>query len=378
MHEGKTGIVLYCPEAFSLFAGGEDGPRSGGAGIAMYHIANALAKHDKFEVAFLFDSEKSQKLSHPSIQFLSFPRLVQHGVPILSRFVNKARLHKAIPYSSPVFITMMDENVLPIANLAKSIPRSKTIYHVASDYDVHQPRCVPPEMSAFVLDLIAESDAVISQSQHQREMLLASRGKDSFLIRNGWPLEGEPVPSDSREYTLWVAAIKEHKQPWYFLDLAQVNPDEQFLMIGPPAQESSRSSQLYAYISRRAEQLPNLIFINRMVAFEETSQYFRKAKCFVNTSEFEGFPNTFVQAMDAGTPLVSLGVDPDGFIEKAGCGVSAQGDILKFYSEFQRIIRDDDLLSEMGKHAREYVMENHDIEKTVLSVIEVIDAAQQH
>ena len=41
-----------------------------------------------------------------------------------------------------------------------------------------------------------------------------------------------------------------------------------------------------------------------------------KSKILINTSSFEGFPNTFVQAWANGVPVISLKVDPDNIIKK--------------------------------------------------------------
>jgi hypothetical protein len=59
-------------------------------------------------------------------------------------------------------------------------------------------------------------------------------------------------------------------------------------------------------------------------------RWFDEATVFVNTSDYEGFPNTFVQAATGGCGILSLRVNPDGFLDRFGCGASAGGDWERF------------------------------------------------
>ena len=48
-----------------------------------------------------------------------------------------------------------------------------------------------------------------------------------------------------------------------------------------------------------------------------------RAHLFVNTSLFEGFANTFIQASMREAPVVSLHVNPDGVFDEGTVGVCA-------------------------------------------------------
>jgi glycosyltransferase involved in cell wall biosynthesis len=55
--------------------------------------------------------------------------------------------------------------------------------------------------------------------------------------------------------------------------------------------------------------------------YRETNALYGRARVFVNTSDLEGFPNTYVQAWSSGTPVVAF-FDPDGIIARHGLGAA--------------------------------------------------------
>ncbi len=77
---------------------------------------------------------------------------------------------------------------------------------------------------------------------------------------------------------------------------------------------------LYQRVERGAQALPNLKF-HGQVKFGMTRALFARARIFVNTSSFEGFPNTYLQAWANGVPVVAT-FDPDGIIAARGLGVT--------------------------------------------------------
>ena len=127
--------------------------------------------------------------------------------------------------------------------------------------------------------------------------------------------------------------------------------------------QKASNNEDYEALVTEAAQIHNLTFISR-VPFEEIDAYFRRAKILVSTSDSEGFANIFIQACKAGTPILSLNSNPDGFLGKYQCGMDCHGnwqqltDGLRFMLEQQRYVQ-------MGLNARKYAEENHDITRIV-------------
>jgi glycosyltransferase involved in cell wall biosynthesis len=116
---------------------------------------------------------------------------------------------------------------------------------------------------------------------------------------------------------LWISRCHPIKRPHLFLDLAEALPETRCRMICP-----CEERELWNSVAARASKLPNLEFIEK-VPYHEVQEHYDASEIFVNTSTFEGFPNSFIQAGLGKTALLSLCVDPDGMIAAFGSGVLA-------------------------------------------------------
>jgi glycosyltransferase involved in cell wall biosynthesis len=150
-------------------------------------------------------------------------------------------------------------------------------------------------------------DAVLAQNALQRTLCLEQYGRKAHLVRSCYI----PPASAGRNRSgdvLWVSTLREFKRPGLLLDIARALPDIQFRMIGGPG--SDRRSDLEAYQRWRdqAGRMGNVEFIG-FVPFADVEAHFDSASLLVNTSEQEGFPNTFLQAWARGIPTVSF-LDP--------------------------------------------------------------------
>jgi glycosyltransferase involved in cell wall biosynthesis len=169
----------------------------------------------------------------------------------------------------------------------------------------------------------------------------------------------QPLDERESQTILWVGRSADVKRPERFLELTKQMPEQRFTMICQRAVEDKQYDNFVA----KAKQIKNLEFISR-VPFHQIHEYFQRARVFVNTSDYEGFPNTFIQACTCATPILSLNVNPDGFLDKYECGMCANGDWELFVDMLKKLLNHETAY-ELGNNARKYVEEYHDIVKIV-------------
>ncbi len=160
-----------------------------------------------------------------------------------------------------------------------------------------------------------------------------------------------PRISEKQIDLLWVSRCQQLKRPHLFLDLVEGLPDARCTMICP-----CEDKELWDSVARRARNLPNLEFIEK-VPYHEIQEYYDRAKIFVNTSTFEGFPNSFIQSGMGKTALLSLCIDPDGMIQVFGSGLLAGGSMEKMILGAKAMLCDATLLSAMQEGSCRMVAE---------------------
>lgn len=105
---------------------------------------------------------------------------------------------------------------------------------------------------------------------------------------------------------------------------------------------------------------PDNLHIVEHVAPTEIWGYLSRARVLVNTSIFEGFPNTFLQSAVAGAPIVSLGVDPDSMMAIHGCGICAGGDMQTMREAVVKLSGDNAHAEVLALAAHRYTLTHHE------------------
>lgn len=240
--------------------------------------------------------------------------------------------------------------------------RKKYVFLSGSDYDYYPEFKKYPDRTDMYGTLFAlktyaieSADAHIVQSERQAALLRNGYGRIGKVIKN--PIDVNPkFPRNlASQKILWVGKSDERvKRPSIVLELARQLPRFSFVMI-----LNRNIDETHAECIGLAKQLPNVTLIER-VPFEEIERYFANARLHLNTSVFEGMPNTFLQAAKYGVPTVSIQVDPGEMLSRHGIGLVSNGDFELFKAHVSEVMTNDNLYKQLSTQALVYVHAYHD------------------
>lgn len=247
----------------------------------------------------------------------------------------------------------------------------RTIFRLASDSD-----CDPDKlMVRLARDRLLygwglkRTDRILAQTPFQQKALLKNYGVHSTVARSLADLASAARPLPNRDIdVLWVSNIQPVKRPDRILELAVRLPRLRFHLIGGPM---SGHADLYETVASKASSLPNVTF-HGPVSYHEVRAYYGRARVLVNTSDVEGFPNTYLQAWANETPVVAMH-DPNAIIDRNGLG-QAVTDFGMMHQAIDTLASDDRLWVLASTASRRFVEENYGDEATLGEYLNAIDS----
>ena len=242
-----------------------------------------------------------------------------------------------------------------VATFAKLL-NIKVVFLGASDADFKPEQELINDKKSRVIYRtgIRKTGYFVLQNNNQKECLEKNYGKKKcVIIPNIWPTSDKDNAGNARDIDfLWVGNFRELKRPQWLIQLAEDNPQYNFVMVGG----SSNGSQLYKDCEKRANQCQNLAFMGR-TDFDDVNKLFERAKIYVCTSEIEGFPNTFLQAWSNNIPVVTT-FDPSDTVKQNGLGLCVNS-----YEELdatvKALIADQQKQQEIQQNIAEYFKTSH-------------------
>ena len=346
-------ICFVILRAYTLFNPDAKGV-IGGAEVDLYLLSTELAKDKNFDVSFVLGDYGQESIE------------IREGVTVIKSvdinknlFLGSWRIWRALlKADAHIYLGKAFSLNTFLQALFCKIHKRKYVYRTA-----HSNECdgtyisKHPFRSKAVVWAVRTACKVLTQNHTDAKNLLKTVNINSQVVRNGCRLKS--LHKTARNVILWAGRSGPLKKPYLFLDLARQMPELSFTMIC----QRNAGDMNYDRLVKEAGKVDNLQFLRR-VSYHEIEDYFERAKVFVSTSDAEGFPNTFIQACKCATPILSLNVNPDGFLDKYECGMCANGD-WEFFVEMLKKLLNTETAEKLGNNARKYVEENHDITKIV-------------
>jgi glycosyltransferase involved in cell wall biosynthesis len=345
----KIRVCFVSPKAYPIF---EPQVESvfGGAEVDLFLLATELAKDDRFDVRFIVgdygqpDLEIRENVTlYKSVDVQKSYILQGHKIwNALKRAEAQVYMHEACSLGTAL-----------AAIFCKTHHRA-FVYRTASSLEAsgqHSGRW--SIRRPFIQWAFRKADVFIVQNEQDAANALRTIGRNAMIVKNACRIH--PVDQIEKKGILWVGRSKHVKRPDLFIKLAKAFPDIPFTMIC----QCSLDEDGYPDLIESASKLPNLKFLKR-VPFQDVDRFFEQAKIHVNTSDSEGFPNTFVQSCKAKTGILSLNVNPDGFLDKHQCGFCANGNWDVFCSKLKGWVESEKAL-ELGQNGNDYIKRHHDL-----------------
>ncbi|MGQ9842371.1 MAG: glycosyltransferase, partial [Spirochaetota bacterium] len=222
---------------------------------------------------------------------------------------------------------------------------------------------------AFPL-LLRYAHTLITQNRYQHTTLKTHFNAESSIIYNGFEIKRRLYSKNKAKntYILWVARCDAWKQPEVFIDLAKANPKLAFTMICPKSSDEG----YYEKIKELALNVNNLQFVE-FIPYHQIEGFFKKAYLFVNTSLYEGFPQTFIQATMNAVPIVSLQVNPEDFLDIYKCGYCCRGDFTFMNKKVNELCTDKKHYTMVSHNAYTYAYKNHNIVENVQKILKLME-----
>ena len=352
----------------------------GGAEYQAHLFAQYLTRDSDYEVTYLTGAADDNVCESYAIRTYERPRLFKS--PRFGRWVEARSLFSALSRIDPdiVLALVASAHTGTATFFCRNYHRKKNIpmvWYLASDTDVAvQPNLGVRGPAKYIDKILFNygrklSDLIVAQTNKQAELMWNRFGrKCKAVVPNFHPVANETRSKSTEKISVsWIANFKKLKRPELFLDIAEHFLEDQrfqFYLIGQ-AEQSEWCDQVLS----RAAKMQNVQYLGQL-DIDQVNLHLANSQVLINTSEYEGLPNTFLQAWMRGVPTLTLNVDPDGVIEQMDLGL-VNSDLSKLAAELRSYASSPEKLHRLGSNAikfseKTYSMSNASKLQSVLNM----------
>jgi glycosyltransferase involved in cell wall biosynthesis len=320
------------------FSGALKGRTPGGGQLQVALLAKALALKGH-EVVIVDPGSSESFITPEGIKLISVPdwdkglrgiRLFVYRIPRLKKIL----LEQNADYYYVRMRTYM--HLLPFWASKKT--KGKFIIATAHDLDVlnhfskfkyeYKPRFnlfrfLTADFPNVYNYLLKKADYIILQHSGQKINRNSAKGKIAIFPNIFDFSNNKVLENTNNEYFIHVGTLNILKGSQNLYDLINaLDKNISIIIVGQPTDK--KSENLY----KKLQKLANVVLKGR-VNHQDTIQLIANAKALINTSNFEGFPNIFLEAWANGVPVISQNVNPGNVFNQYDIGIYCEGDLNK-------------------------------------------------
>jgi glycosyltransferase involved in cell wall biosynthesis len=348
-------VLFYVPNVGPLLRPGPDLP-TGGAETQVAILARELARRGRRVAIVVNDASLPSSIDGIDLLVQGSLRSRLPGLRSLEAFART--LAAVVRARAPVVVQCNASIETGYVALASRVTGRRFVYSTVNVVDFDLQRIEPSRLKVAGFRAgVRLAHELVAQTAEQVQLARTRFRRGARLVE----CVSEPVPPGEaeRDAFLWIGRLAAYKHPHAYLDLAEAVPEARFRMVGVPT--GPDGPRLAAELAERVASLPNVELLDPRPR-SELGQLYESAVAVVNTAEFEGMPNIFLEGWARGTPALALRHDPDGMIVRDRLGSFADGDPARFAEQARTLWSARADLHELAERCVAHMRERHSLE----------------
>ncbi len=342
----------------------------GGAELESFRIAHVLADAGGFEVT-LYVADVGQAVRRE--RGMTICPIVQMSPDLHFTTAQLTRLfYRLLRARHDLYVTRSASGVNGLVSLA-ALAVGRTHLHMcssASDKECagRPDSSLSPFARRFHEFAMRHARAVSCHTPQQAEVFRQTYGREAVIFPTPLP-PPTTAPAGPRAGALWVGRDAAGKRADIFVQLAARLPNHPFTLVCQPDPTQD--------IARLRKQAPPNLTLHEGLPFDKAGALFGQHRIFVSTSATEGvFPQTFLQAAQAGTPILSLLVDAGGTLEERHAGIVCGGDFERLVEAARTLLENEDAWRSHARGAQAWFRERVQEESRMVGLMRAIALKQ--
>jgi glycosyltransferase involved in cell wall biosynthesis len=328
---------------------------AGGAETQILMVVQGLARRGTHTCLVVFEIDEPLPDDYEGTRVITV-RTPRSRSRVLRAITRAARVSRTLlRLRAPIYVQRIAGPETGLVALLAKLRGARFVYSSANVVDFDYGQLGTGRLKVWLFHLgVRLADTIVVQTPEQVGLCRERFGREPVMIKS--VAEPAPLRTEKPDAFLWVGRADWYKRPEAFLELARAVPEARFRMVAMPMDEPGHDR--LRQLEQECRELPNLELLPPRPR-SELAALIPSSVAMVNTSDYEGMPNVFLEGWARGVPALALTHDPDGAIEREQVGAFAHGSPERFAALARELWHKRDDQSELAARCRAYVESEH-------------------